>query len=70
MRTQEAEAVCAAMFQFVTHLFVAMLDPPQNRIVAVQLFWGVKGSMAVPALAGYTRTACGIAASWYSVLVL
>jgi hypothetical protein len=34
--------------------------PPQNIIVAVQLLAGVRGNIAVPALAGYVLTASGI----------
>ncbi len=46
------------------------LLPPQNRIVAVQLFAGVSGNMMVPALAGYVRTASGISGSAYSMFFL
>lgn len=38
-------------------------------IVAVQLFSGVNGSIAVPALAGYVLTASGISSRGVSTLV-
>jgi hypothetical protein len=35
-----------------THSLVPILVPPQNMMVAVQLFAGVKGIITTPALAG------------------
>ncbi len=35
-----------------THSFDPILVPPQNMIVAVQLFAGVRGIITTPALAG------------------
>jgi hypothetical protein len=46
------------------------LVPPQNKIVAVQLLLGVRGIIAVPALAGYVRTASGISSNRSSTLAL
>ena len=45
-------------------------EPPQNMMVAVQLFAGVRGSMMDAALAGYTLTAPGMSSSAVSLFVL
>lgn len=48
------------------YMLEAILLPPQNNTVAVQLFAGVSGSITFPALAGYVLTASGIFCSLYS----
>lgn len=58
------------MFHVVVHWSAARSVPPQNSSVAVQLFAGVKGNIAVAPEAGYVLTAFGMSASEYSMLFL